>query len=231
MENNTQIISTGNPELDSRLGGGIPVGSLALIEGGAGSGKSVLAQQMVYGSLMGGLRVALFTGENSVKSLVSQMQRLGLDILDFLLLGKLRIYPIELTHLGGQAPVTLLQAIKKELKRDLIIIDSFTAAAVHTSDERMIVSFFDEAKRLCARGASVVIILHSQALDANLMDTIGSKCDAHLLLRSERDGQRIVKTLEVAKIRGAERTTGAIVGFEVEPGWGMRVIPISKARG
>jgi len=41
----------------------------------------------------------------------------------------------------------------------------------------------------------------------------------------------LVKTLQVAKIRGAASVTGAIVGFDVEPGWGMRVIPISKARG
>jgi flagellar protein FlaH len=56
-------------------------------------------------------------------------------------------------------------------------------------------------------------------------------CDAHLKLRSEQDGNRMVKTLEVAKVRGAGSMTGAVVGFEVEPGWGMRVIPISKARG
>jgi flagellar protein FlaH len=56
-------------------------------------------------------------------------------------------------------------------------------------------------------------------------------CDALLTLRSAQDGQRLVKTLEVTKIRGAASATGAIIGFEVEPGWGMRVIPISKARG
>jgi flagellar protein FlaH len=41
-------------------------------------------------------------------------------------------------------------------------------------------------------------------------------------------GQKLVKTLEVTKVRGAEKTTGNIVSFEVEPGWGMRVIPINK---
>ncbi len=39
------IISTGNAEIDTKLGGGIPVGSLALVEGQSASGKSVLAQQ------------------------------------------------------------------------------------------------------------------------------------------------------------------------------------------
>jgi flagellar protein FlaH len=37
--------------------------------------------------------------------------------------------------------------------------------------------------------------------------------------------------MEVAKVRGASKRTGNIVSFEIEPGWGMRIIPISRARG
>jgi flagellar protein FlaH len=36
--------------------------------------------------------------------------------------------------------------------------------------------------------------------------------------------------MEVVKIRGARRTTGNIVSFEVHPGFGMKIIPISMAR-
>ncbi len=84
---------------------------------------------------------------------------------------------------------------------------------------------------MCASGTSVFVIIHTHTLGDDLIGSIRSMCDAHLLLRSEQDGQRIVKTLEVAKVCGASSVTGAIVGFDVEPGWGMRVIPISKARG
>ena len=50
-------------------------------------------------------------------------------------------------------------------------------------------------------------------------------------LRSEEMGQKLVRTLEVTKIRGADKTTGNIISFEVEPGWGMRLIPISRVKG
>lgn len=36
--------------------------------------------------------------------------------------------------------------------------------------------------------------------------------------------------MEVAKVRGAQRTTGNVVAFEVEPAFGLRIIPISKTR-
>lgn len=230
-DNPKTVISSGNTELDSKMGGGIPAGSLTLIEGSSGSGKSVLSQQIIKGSLESGFIVSLFTTENTVKSLVQQMQSIDMDILDFLLLDKFRPYPVELSRLGAQAIPRLSWAMKREQGRDILVIDSLTSAITHAESESHILSFFEESKRLCATGITVMITLHTQAVASELVGPIRSMCDAHLVLRSEQDGQRIVKTLEVAKIRGAGSSTGAVVGFDVEPGWGMRVIPISKARG
>jgi len=36
--------------------------------------------------------------------------------------------------------------------------------------------------------------------------------------------------MEVVKVRGARKTTGNIVSFEVHPGYGMKIIPVSMAR-
>ena len=47
-------ISSGNLELDKKMGGGIPEGSLTLIEGQSDSGKSVLVQQLTWGALQDG---------------------------------------------------------------------------------------------------------------------------------------------------------------------------------
>ena len=65
-------ITTGSGEIDKKLGGGIPVGSLTLIEGQSNAGKSVLTQQLTSGALASGVKVAYFTTENSVKSLIAQ---------------------------------------------------------------------------------------------------------------------------------------------------------------
>lgn len=225
-----QVISSGNGELDSKMGGGIPFGSLTLIEGSSGAGKSVLTQQLICGSLHDGFTISLFTSENSVKSLVRQMRSLDLDILDYLLLGKARVYHMELSRLGRQAPSLLLQAMQHETGRDMLIVDSLTLAIGQSSIEDVL-SYFEECKRLCTRGNSIIIILHSHAISSELLVRIRSLCDAHLQLRTEEVGKKLVKTLEVTKVRGADKTTGNIVSFEVEPGWGMRVIPVSKVKG
>ncbi len=43
-------------------------------------------------------------------------------------------------------------------------------------------------------------------------------------------GGKYVMMLEVVKVRGARKTTGNIVSFEVHPGYGIKVIPVSVAR-
>jgi len=224
------VVSTGSAQLDDKMGGGVPLGSLTLIEGASGAGKSVLTQQMIHGSLLDGYMVSLFTSENTVKSLVTQMRSLSLDIVNHLLLNRLRVYPIEVGHLDASAPELLLQAFRGEETRDMVFADSLTSAVGHSSLKE-ILSFFEGCKRLCSKGGTLLIVLHSHGLSQELTIRIRSICDAHLRLRTEEVGQRLVKTLEVTKIRGAEKTTGNIVSFEVEPGWGMRIIPVSKVRG
>jgi flagellar protein FlaH len=224
------MISTGNSELDGKMGGGIPIKSLMLIEGDSGAGKSVLSQQMMRGCLADEYKLSLFTSENTVKSLVKQMRSLNLDITDHLLLDMIRIFPIETARLGSQAPSTLMRAIKAEKRRDMIFVDSLTSSIPSSSDIE-VVAFFEECKRLCGDGTTVIIIVHSHGLTRELLTRLRSLCDAHLQLRTEEIGNKLVKTLEVTKVRGAEQSTGNIVSFEVEPGWGMRVIPIGKVRG
>lgn len=226
-----RVISSGNDELDSKIGGGLPVGSVTLIEGGSGSGKSVLAEQITWGALRDGFRAAVFTSENTVKSLIWQMQSIELDVLDYLLLGRLRVYPMELSRRGEAAPAALLAAMRHEQGRDLLVIDSLTAAVIHAADEKHIIAFFEGTKRLSAEGATILVVLHSDVVEADFINPIRAMCDADLQLCLEQDGQRLVKTLQAAKIRGATNVTGGIVGFDVEPGFGMRIIPISKARG
>ncbi len=89
----TQIISTGSSEIDKKMGGGIPTGSLVLLEGQSDAGKSVLSQHFSHGALSAKMSVAYYTTENTVKSLMSQMASLDLDVTDFFLCDRMRVYP------------------------------------------------------------------------------------------------------------------------------------------
>jgi DNA repair protein RadA/Sms len=69
-------ITTGIAEFDRTLGGGIMPGSIVLVGGDPGIGKSTLMMQMVRGLL--GARTLYVSGEESPRQLKSRAQRLGL---------------------------------------------------------------------------------------------------------------------------------------------------------
>ena len=58
----------------------------------------------------------------------------------------------------------------------------------------------------------------------------GSICDAHLNMKKSLVGDKYLMVMEVVKVRGARKTTGNLVSFEVHPGYGMKIIPMSFAR-
>ena len=93
-----------------------------------------------------------------------------------------------------------------------------------------LITFFEDCKVLNGKGMSIICNIHSYAFDESTLIRIGAMCDAHLRLRIETMGTKLMKVLEVAKVRGAVMKTGNIVSFDVEPNWGIRVIPYSKAK-
>lgn len=225
-------ITTGNTELDKKLGGTIPAGSLIMIEGQSDSGKSVLTQQMISGSLRVGMRITEFTTENTVKSMLSQMDSLGFDILDYLLLGRFKIFPVRAMKAIKNSVVVLerlMKALISQRGRDLVVIDSITSFIAHSSVEEVI-TFFEECKNQCDDGMTIIVVAHTYAFNESLLVRINSMCDAHLRLSHETMGDKLVKLIEVSKVRGAAQKTGNVITFDVEPGWGIKIMPFSKAR-
>jgi len=229
-----EVICTGVAEVDERLGGGIPVGSLCLVEGHSDAGKSVLCQHLSYGTLANNQSsVAYYTTENTVKSLIYQMDSLSMEVTDHFLADHMRIYPLIFHNSlhDGKKPFYVLthhfSRLPKQFK--LIIVDSITILIAH-SEPVSIIDFFSRCKELCDNDRSIVVVSHSYAFEEDMLARTRSLCDARFRLRLEQMGDRMVKLMEVLKVRGADRPTGDVVSFDIEPKVGMRIIPLAKAR-
>ncbi len=233
-EKKKSILSSGNNEIDKRLGGGIPLGSLTLIEGENDTGKSVLCQQFTYGGLMQGHRIAYYTTENTIKSLLRQMESLSLDVSDFYAWGYFRIFPVHLEGVEWSTEqmkniLNLVANHIKNIRENVAIIDSLTMFTTYSTEDDVL-EFLTKLKNLCDNGKTILITLHQHAFKEDTLVRIRSACDCHLFLKKEQVGDRYVSVLEVSKIRGAKKTTGNIVSFEVHPGFGLKIIPISQAQ-
>ena len=101
--------STGMGELDRVLGGGAVAGSLVLVGGAPGIGKSTLLLQ-ICNSLCAGRKVLYVSGEESERQLKLRAQRLGVS-------------PDELYILSETRMSDILEAVE-EMKPDILIADS-----------------------------------------------------------------------------------------------------------
>lgn len=233
VEGARRVVSTGSTEIDKKLGGGIPEGSLILIEGSSNAGKSVVTQQLTHGALNSGFRCAMYTTENTARSLFRQMASLSLDVTDFYLLGALNVYqvPAAMTPEAADNAFSKLLTHIGELQGrfDVIFIDSMTSF-VSQVPEGHTLTFLTSVKEYVDQNMTIFFTMHSHAFEEAMFMRIRSLCDAHLRLRTEEVRDQLMKVLEVAKVRGAEKTTGNIVSFDVEPGLGMRIIPVSSAK-
>ena len=80
--------STGIPELDRVLGGGVVEGSLMLVGGDPGIGKSTLLLQVSDHLAAGGARVLYISGEESARQIKMRARRLGVAAENLLVLSE-----------------------------------------------------------------------------------------------------------------------------------------------
>ncbi len=233
-EEESHILTTGNPEIDKKIADGLPLGSLTLIEGENDTGKSVLTQQIIWGTMHANLRIDLFSTELTTKSFLTQMESMSLDISDFFAWGYIRLFHCHLVEFKWtqESMNDILERIIGHVKfsnADVAIIDSLTIFTEYTSNEA-ILNFLTQAKNVCDHGKTILITMHSYAFSDDVLTRVRSICDAHLLMRRKLMGEKYVMVMEVVKVRGARKTTGNLVSFEVHPGYGMKIIPISVAK-
>lgn len=108
----------GIPELDFVFGGGLVPGSMALIGGEPGIGKSTLLLQAAARMVEGGRRVLYASGEESAEQIRLRADRLTEAAGGVLVLGE--------THLETVLDVT------REVKADLLILDSIQTVFTDT---------------------------------------------------------------------------------------------------
>lgn len=231
-EEKRRLITVGVMDIDKRLGGGLPPDSLTLVEGDPDSGKSIVVQQLAFGALKEGLKASVFLSESSSRDFLAQMDSLGMASLDYYLVGRLSLYHKNLRMDREKADSVLqrfLRHIEQCDKNDLFVVDSITPL-LFQFDERYVLSFLANCRDLAELGRTIIVTLHSYAINESLRFRAGSIVDAHLRLRIEELGRQLVRTLEVTKVRGAAKTADNAVSFTVQPGMGLKSVPISKTR-
>lgn len=99
--------SSGVSELDNVLGGGLVPGSVVLVGGEPGVGKSTLLLQAANDYAQKGMKVLYVSGEESVSQIALRASRLGVESTNLYLLAETELEPIE-GHIEKLVPQVLI---------------------------------------------------------------------------------------------------------------------------
>ena len=222
-------------ELSDRLGGGLPKGALAVVEGEFGTGKSILVQRIVYGLLKNGCRVSYVSTELTTLHFIEQMHTLDYGVEEYIFnrnLLFLPVYPV----LGFRGKKTdLLERLlnaKKMYESDIIVIDAFSSivkdwwrSAPGTDEEKT--ERIEDAlylfKLLNAKGKSVVLTFQPGDIPDSIAAGLKAAADAYLTTKVESVGGVVSRSIFVRRFGRAEKAVADIVPFRVEPKTGFIV--------
>lgn len=112
-------MTTGMDELNRVLGGGIVVGSLVLVGGDPGIGKSTLLLQMCKNMVEGSRKVLYISGEESLKQIKMRAERLGSFGGELLLLSETNLDMVEEQVLVMKPEVVIIDSIQTMYKEEI----------------------------------------------------------------------------------------------------------------
>ncbi len=219
-------------ELGRRLGGGIAEGSITLIEGGDGSGKSILAQRMAYGLLMNKVSVTYISTELSLPEFMKQMSSLRYNVLPYLLNGQFRFYAVfpSTAHRLKKKQDLIERLIKADIlfSTDVTIIDSLTMLQPDNGvSDKTAFEFMTKLKKLVVKGKSIVLTVDPDSTDPKLLEPLREVADNYLIMKAEAGAEDIKNVIFVQRWKRTEREVSKIIKFRVEPKFGI-VIDISS---
>ena len=229
--------------LNKELGGGIPPGSIVLVEGEYGAGKSAMSQRFSYGLCEEGTMVTLLSTELTVGSFLEQMNSLDYDMVDHMLDENILFLHAAI----GDSKNTFTmddteEDDRRELLRrlmeaevmwdsDVIVIDTFDAilrndpkfeALVRQNEERQaaleIISFFRD---IISEGKVVILTVDPTTLDEEAIGPFRSIADVFIELEMVEVGNETRRQINVLRFAGMGEQVGDTIGFSVRSGTGI----------
>ncbi|MBO5479268.1 MAG: DNA repair protein RadA [Clostridia bacterium] len=170
--------STGFAELDRVLGGGLVNGSLVLLGGEPGIGKSTLILQ-ICDKIKGEGKVLYVSGEESAEQIKLRADRLGIHNENILFLGETDIGVVEEAILKVNPKLVIIDSIQT------MYSDEITSAPGSVSQVREITS---KVMRVCKENAITTIIIGHVTKDGNIAGprVLEHMVDTVLYLEGER---------------------------------------------
>jgi circadian clock protein KaiC len=200
---------TGVPNLDLVLGGGLLRGTIVMVIGPPGTGKTILAQQVAFHAAARGEVALYFTGYSETHDKLLAHNR-SLDFFAPETIGthiQMDSLPDLLEH-GSDAAKQAIVATARKQAASLVILDGFRSMRGFLDDDQAAAAFlYSLGATLALLGTTLMVLVEGDATD-RIRDPEQSVCDVILSLHRVVRGGGHRREVEVLKVRGAAPLAG-----------------------
>ncbi len=205
-------LQTGIEGLDEILQGGIPEGALTLIEGGAGTGKTVLGLEALYNNASAGVPAILVTFEETEQAIGRNAKSMGWDLEKLQKEDKLFVYHVPVDYKSirsGEFDIKPLLAIIKghaqKIGAKLLMIDSIDVLLRIFNDPEKEASEIFNLKNWLIENEFTTLMTFKRYSSQFFQkyEFIGFLADCILLLDLRVESQITTRRLRVVKYRGS----------------------------
>jgi circadian clock protein KaiC len=202
-------VPTGDPQLDAILDGGLPANGLYVIAGVPGTGKTMLAEQILFRNATDD-RPGLFIA--TLSEPLDKTLRYGeeLDFFDPSAIGRRVVYEsvADPTLSGLPAAMERLLTLLDRHQPSFLVLDSLRAFRPFAADAREYRTFIAElGARLAVRPITAIFVGDYEPA-AQTDEPAFAVADGIIYLRSVQAGSRSMRVLQVSKLRGSDFRSG-----------------------
>ncbi|MBD1806268.1 AAA family ATPase [Microcoleus sp. FACHB-SPT15] len=167
----TETISSGIPEIDELLHGGIERSTITIISGPSGVGKSTLGLQFMKEAAGRGERSVIYTFEENKETLLHRAEGVNVPVHAMQERGTLSIVPIEPLHYTPDEFANLVRREVEHQQAQIVMIDSVSGYRLSVRGEDLTPHLHALCKYLQNMGVAVLLINEVESITGEFRAT------------------------------------------------------------
>ena len=199
-----EMIPSGVAEVDEMLGGGIERGTISILSGPSGAGKTTLGIQFMVEAAKRGERSVIYAFEEQLNTLLHRCEGIGVPVRRMVEAGSLAVIEVEpLRFSPGEFALMVRREVEERGAR-IVMIDGISGYQLTLAGDNLVVHLHSLGRYLKNMGVTVLFINEVSSITGDFRATeteISYLCDNLVFLRYlELDGE-LRKVIGVLKKR------------------------------
>jgi circadian clock protein KaiC len=198
------MLASGIAEFDQMLGGGIERGTITILSGPSGAGKTTLGIQFLKTAALRGERAVVYAFEEQLFTLLHRCENIGLPLRPILDQGLLSVVEVEpLRFSPAEFAIRVRQEVESRGTR-LVMIDGIAGYRLTLAGDDLVTQLHALGRYLKNMGVTVILINETEAITGDFRATevgVSYLCDNLIFMRYLEIGGELRKAVGVLKKR------------------------------